>query len=311
VNREATGRGVPRVLMHLVVSLTLPAVAVAQQGPPPVPVPFVSQPSTPRQGSLIALLVTPPPKDGDSVVAVLGELAGEPLHFERRPAGGFRTLGGIPLDAPDTLAVLLVLQRATGAVDTAEVRLAVTRRRVVVERIATAPQFAEEPDSATAARIVAERERTRQVARGAHAVPRLWVEAFVRPRPRATRITSPFGMQREVNGVLRGKHAGVDMAGATGAPVRAANRGVVAMVGDLYYGGISVYVYHGAGVVTAYHHLSRAAVAVGDTVARGEIIGRVGATGRVTGPHLHWGAQYGTLSVDPAGLLTLLAAPPD
>jgi murein DD-endopeptidase MepM/ murein hydrolase activator NlpD len=301
--------GLPRVLTYLVVSLTVTAVAVAQQHPRAVP--FASQPPTPRQGSLVTLLVTPTSPDGDSVVAVLGELAGEPLHFERGPAGGFRALGGVPLDAPDRIAVRLVLHRETGVIDTAEVRLPVARRRAVVERIATAPEFAEEPDSATAARIVAERERTRQVARGAHDVPRLWVEAFVRPRPRASRITSPFGGQREVNGVLRGKHAGVDMAGATGEPVRAANRGVVALVGDLYYGGISVYVYHGAGLVTAYHHLSRATVAAGDTVARGQVIGRVGATGRVTGPHLHWGAQYGRLSVDPAGLLTLLAASPD
>jgi murein DD-endopeptidase MepM/ murein hydrolase activator NlpD len=260
---------------------------------------------------LIALRVTPPSTDGDSVVMVLGELAGEPLHFERRPAGGFEALGGVPLDAPDTIAVRLELHRATGVVDTAEVRMPVARRRAVVERIATAERFAETPDSTLTARIRAERELTREVARGAHDVPRLWVEPFVRPRPRASRVTSPFGIQREVNGVLGGKHPGVDVAGATGAPVRAANRGVVALVGDLFYGGISVYVYHGAGLTTAYNHLSRATVAVGDTVARGQVIGRVGATGRVTGPHLHWGAQYGMLSVDPVGLLTLLAARPD
>ena len=300
--------GLPGVLTHLVLSLTVSAAAVAQQGPRPVP--FASQPPTPRQGSLVTLLVTPP-QDGDSVVAVLGELAGEPLHFERRPTGEFRALGGVPLDAPDDIAVRLVLQRATGVGDTAVVLLSVARRRAVVERIATAPQFAEEPDSALLERIAAERELTRQVARRAHDVPRLWVEPFVRPRPQASRVTSPFGTQREVNGVLRGKHPGVDMAGAAGAPVRAANRGVVAMVGDLFYGGISVYVYHGAGLVTAYNHLSRATVAVGDTVARGQLIGRVGATGRVTGPHLHWGAQYGRVSVDPVGLLTLLAARPD
>jgi murein DD-endopeptidase MepM/ murein hydrolase activator NlpD len=301
--------GLHRVLAYLVVSLTATAVAVGQQTAPAIP--FTAQPPTPRQGSLVTLLVTPPPQDGDSVVAVQGELAGEPLHFERRPAGGFRALGGVPLDAPDTIAVLLVLQRATGVVATAEVRLRVARRRPVVERIATGPEFAEEPDSALAERLAEERELARQVARGAHDVPRLWVESFVRPRPRASRVTSPFGIQREVNGKLGSKHQGVDVAGARGAPVRAANRGVVALVGDFYYGGISVYVCHGAGLVTAYHHLSRAAVTVGDTVERGQLIGRVGATGRVTGPHLHWGAQYGRLSVDPVDLLTLLAVRPD
>ena len=301
--------GLPQVLTYLALSLTFTARAVAQQGPRPVP--FASQPPTPRQGSLVTLVVTPASQDGDSVVAVLGELAGEPLHFERRPAGGFRALGGVPLDAPNTIVVRLALERVTGVVDSAELRLRVARRRAVVERIATAPRFVDAPDSTSMARIMEERELARAVARGAHAIPRLWVEPFVRPRPRASRVTSPFGIQREVNGVMGGKHQGVDVAGATGAPVRAANRGVVELVGDFYYGGISVYVCHGAGLVTAYHHLSRAAVAVGDTVERGEIIGRVGATGRVTGPHLHWGAQYGRLSVDPADLLTLLAARPD
>jgi murein DD-endopeptidase MepM/ murein hydrolase activator NlpD len=299
----------PRVLTCLVVSLTVTAALVGQQSAPAIP--FTAQPPTPRQGSLVTLLVTPPPEMGDSVVAVQGEMAGEPLHFERRAAGGFRALGGVPLDAPDTIAVRLVLQRATGGVDTAEVRLRVARRRAVVERIATAPRFVDAPDSTSMARIMEERELARAVARGAHEIPRLWVESFIRPRPRASRVTSPFGIQREVNGKLGSKHQGVDVAGAMGAPVRAANRGVVALVGDFYYGGISVYVCHGAGLVTAYHHLSRAVVAVGDTLERGQLIGRVGATGRVTGPHLHWGAQYGKLSVDPVDLLTLLAVRPD
>jgi murein DD-endopeptidase MepM/ murein hydrolase activator NlpD len=303
-----------RVLTFQAVSLTLTAVTAAPQALSPTArrgVPFASRPRIPRQGSLIELRVTPPPQDGDSVVAVLGELAGEPLHFERRPAGGFRALGGVPLDAPDTITVRLELHRATGVVDPAEIRLPVARRPALVDRIATAQEFADEPDSALAARIAEEREVARAVAFGAHDVPRLWVKPFVRPRPRTSRVTSPFGVRREMNGILGGRHLGVDVAAPSGALVRAANRGVVALVGDLFYGGISVYVYHGAGLMTAYHHLSRAAVAVGDTVECGEVIGRVGATGRVTGPHLHWAAQYGRLSIDPADLLTLLAGRPD
>ncbi len=306
------------VLTFHLVALTAAGMAAAQDSlltpvtPPASPVPFAVRPSTPRQGSLIVLRVTPPStQDGDSVVAVLGELAGEPLHFERRPAGGFRALGGVPLDAPDTVAVRLVLQRATGVVDTAEVRLAVARRRAAVDRVTTAPEYAAPPDSVLLGRIATEREAARAAARSSHDVPRLWAQPFVRPRPRASRITGQFGAQREVNGVLGGKHAGLDIAGAAGAPVRAANRGVVTLVGDFYYGGISVYVHHGGGLMTAYHHLRRAAVAVGDTVERGAVIGGVGATGRVTGPHLHWAAQYGRVAVDPADLLKLLAASPD
>jgi murein DD-endopeptidase MepM/ murein hydrolase activator NlpD len=296
---------------------TLAVLAAAPQAPHPPGVRITTRPRVPRQGSLVQLRVTPP-ADDDSVVAVSGELAGEPLHFEPSPRrgggggdGGFRALGGVPLDAPDTIAVRLELHQASGVVDTEVVSLPVARRRAVVDRVTTAPRFAEEPDSAVTARIMAERELTRRVSRGAHDIPRLWVKPFVRPRPRASRVTSPFGARREVNGVLGGRHPGVDVAGPAGAPVRAANRGVVALVGDFFFGGISVYVYHGAGLLTAYHHLSSAAVAIGDTVEHAEVIGRVGATGRVTGPHLHWGAQYGRHSVDPADLLTLLAAGPD
>ena len=87
--------------------------------------------------------------------------------------------------------------------------------------------------------------------------------------------------------------------------VGAANRGVVALVDTFYLGGRIVYVDHGEGLVTAYMHLSKALVAVGDTVARGQRIGLVGATGRVTGPHLHWAARYGTLTANPLDLLAL------
>ena len=144
-------------------------------------------------------------------------------------------------------------------------------------------------------------------ARRAHDVPRLWTTAFVRPRE--GRVTSPFGAGREVNGVRRSSHSGLDLAGQTGAPVYAANRGVVALIGHFFYGGISVFVHHGAGLMTVYQHLSRPMVAVGDTVARGQVVGRVGATGRVTGPHLHWEAQYGRIAFDPDDLLTLSPSP--
>ena len=101
---------------------------------------------------------------------------------------------------------------------------------------------------------------------------------------------------------------GTDYAGAVGAPVYAANRGVVRLVDAFYLGGNVVYLDHGAGLVTAYLHLSAQTVAVGDTVQRGEIIGKVGATGRVTGPHLHWITRYGAVTVDPASLLRVTAS---
>jgi murein DD-endopeptidase MepM/ murein hydrolase activator NlpD len=301
------GRLFPNLAVHSA-ALLAAAVAAAQQPPllslPPVTVGLAWRPDPPRQGSLVELRVALPVRAGDSIIAILGELAGEPLHFE-----ALRAVAGVPLDAPDTVALEIVLHWASAAVQRVAVHLPVVARRGRVERLRTAPEFAREPDSALAARIVAERELQRDAARRGHAVPRLWAQAFVRPRP--SRVTSPFGARRELNGVPRGVHAGMDLAGAMGTPVRAANRGVVALVGHFFYGGISVYLHHGAGLMTVYNHLSRATVAAGDTVERGQVIGRVGATGRVTGPHLHWAAQYGRWAVDPEDLRTLLAARPD
>ena len=140
----------------------------------------------------------------------------------------------------------------------------------------------------------------------AHLTPRLWAEPFRRPRP--GRVTSSFGRGREYNGTVTSRHTGTDFAGAVGAPVVATNRGVVRLIDRFYLGGNVVYLDHGAGLVSAYLHLSATAVAVGDTVARGQVIGRGGSTGRVTGPHLHWVVRYGRTSVDPESLLTVSGA---
>ncbi len=246
------------------------------------------QPTVPRQGSLV--IVSAPD-------AVSGELAGEPLHFESGQA-----LAAVPLDSPNTVT-LHVIARHDPIVQRFDVALAVTARHEAGERIQAAERFTPAPDSALLVRLTRERALSRDASARAHAVPRLWKLPFVRPRK--ARVTSPFGAGREVNGVWRSTHFGLDIAGRTGALVRASNRGVVALVGDFFYGGLSVYVHHGMGLMTSYHHLSRALVSVGDTVARGQIIGRVGTSGRVTGPHLHWGAQYGGVAFDPTDLLQL------
>ena len=147
-----------------------------------------------------------------------------------------------------------------------------------------------------------ERERALAVSRASHSTPRLWQEV---ERPRDARVTSTFGSGREFNGQVQSRHTGLDLAGAVGAPVHAAARGVVALVDTFYLAGRVIYIDHGEGLVSAYFHLSRQDVAVGDTVAARQRIGSVGATGRVTGPHLHWVVRYGALSVDPLSFLAL------
>jgi len=254
-------------------------------------------PRSPFQGSLVRVVVHPPP--GDSVTAVHGELAGEPLHFERF-ADGFRALGAVPFGAHDSAAARVIVERAGVADDTLIAILPVARRRVPRERLRVAPQFAQPPES-LAERIRIEQEMVQEVRQRAHETPRLWQAPFVRPSAGA--VTSVFGVARVFNEVLRSRHWGVDFAARWGAPVRAANRGVVAFVADLYYSGTTVLIDHGAGLVTGYFHLSRVLVVPGDTVDVGQPIGRVGASGRVTKAHLHWFCAYGALTVDPLDLL--------
>jgi hypothetical protein len=112
-----------------------------------------------------------------------------------------------------------------------------------------------------------------------------------------------FGSRRVINGQPRSPHGGADYTVAAGTAVRAAADGTVALVAEHFFGGRSVFVDHGDGLVTMYFHLSRADVRTGDEVRRGETVGAVGASGRATGPHLHFGVRWRGARVDPAQLL--------
>lgn len=117
------------------------------------------------------------------------------------------------------------------------------------------------------------------------------------------RRSSPFGLRRTFNGQSRNPHSGLDLAGPVGTPVLAPAAGRVIDVGDYFFNGQSVFVDHGHGLVTMYCHLSAIDVRVGDVVAVGDRLGAVGATGRVTGPHLHWGVALNGAMIDPELLL--------
>lgn len=230
-----------------------------------------------------------------------GEAGGEPIHFEGSADSGYRALVGVPIEVGESLRVSLFLDRGEVR-DTLVRSVPVRRGGYRRELLAVAPAFVR-PDSAAAARIQSEIARSREVSRLSQERPRIWRGPFRLPRP--GRVTSPFGTVRLYNGEVTSRHLGTDFAGAVGAPVRAAGRGVVALVADFYLAGRAVYVDHGGGMVTAYFHLSRIDVAEGDTVAAGQRIGAVGKSGRVTGPHLHWVGRYGAISVDPMSLLRL------
>ncbi len=169
-----------------------------------------------------------------------------------------------------------------------------------------APRFTSPPPEAL--------ERIRRERRAIRAVldatsPEWLIQGrFALPRP--LEVTSPFGQARLFNGELQSRHTGLDLAGEEGAPVAAAGAGRVALTGDFYYSGKGVFIDHGRGVYTGYFHLSRILVEEGQMVSRGQLIGEVGATGRVTGPHLHWSLWVAGKGLD-AGTLLEMEIPGD
>lgn len=112
-------------------------------------------------------------------------------------------------------------------------------------------------------------------------------------------FSSPFGLKRFFNKQPRNPHSGLDIAAPEGAEIRAPAKGVVTATGDYFFNGNTVLVDHGQGLITMYCHMSRIDVEVGQVVDRGELLGAVGMTGRVTGPHLHWGVSLNNTRVDP------------
>lgn len=132
----------------------------------------------------------------------------------------------------------------------------------------------------------------------------LWSAAFLRPV--AGIETSPYGVRRTFNEKLASRHHGIDYDGRTGDPVYAANDGVVVLAApDYYYTGNAVFLDHGGGLFTVYYHLSQLDVKTGDRVQRGQKLGLLGATGRVTGPHLHFGVKLLGYYVDPREVFAL------
>ncbi len=134
---------------------------------------------------------------------------------------------------------------------------------------------------------------------------RHWSGFFLRPVP--GRANSSFGKRSILNGKPRSPHSGTDFRASRGTPVKSPNAGVTVLAQDLYYAGNTVILDHGQGLYSYFAHLDNFTVKKGDRVERGDLIGHVGSTGRVTGPHLHWSVRLRKARVDPLSLMEILA----
>lgn len=131
---------------------------------------------------------------------------------------------------------------------------------------------------------------------------RYWTSAFIKPLD--SNITSEYGSARTYNGSLKSYHGGVDFRARTPLPIVASNDGIVVLVQERYYSGGTIIIDHGEGLYSCYFHMSRFDVNVGDRVERGQTIGLTGASGRITGPHLHFGMMVHGIQTDPLDLIS-------
>ena len=215
-----------------------------------------------------------------------------------RTDSGWIAIVGIPLDTkPGPQAAML--RPAAG--QASKLAFTVADKRYEEQRLKVANQRHVDPSKEDLERIDRERKRI-DAALGHYAADRT-PELAMRPPVDGPRSSS-FGLRRFFNDQPRNPHAGMDIAAATGTPILSPAPGIVTDTGDYFFNGNTVFVDHGQGVVTMYCHLSRIDVRPGQEVATGEQLGLVGATGRVTGPHLHWGIAVNRAMVDPALFLT-------
>jgi murein DD-endopeptidase MepM/ murein hydrolase activator NlpD len=261
--------------------------------------------STPALAELRVKVTPAVVRPGDPVLVTVtgatraptGEADGAPLQFFAAKRG-YQAVFAIPLDAtPDTIAVEIDRAPRTAKVRIVDVTFP--------EADITVDEELAFPDARARERIDADNKAIVGATAGAKGAPR-FVLPFRRP---PGRVTSRFGEWRTFNEGHRSQHLGFDIAAREGSRIQAINAGTVVLVRDGFLTGKLVVVAHGGGIASAYFHLSKIAVDEGEVVARGAELGRVGQTGRTTGPHLHVGVSVPGGWVDPATFFKLRLAP--
>jgi murein DD-endopeptidase MepM/ murein hydrolase activator NlpD len=286
--------------MHVRLAALLFAAAVPLPAAPPISVTARARAIQP--GELVVLTIT----TAAPVAAVRARAFGHDLEPYRVGDRVWRVLVGIDLDVAPGRAVVTIEAGPAGRATTTSYPLTVRAKRYPTRRLTVDEAFVN-PPADVQPRIAAEAQALAAIWQSS-APDRLWDGAFVRPVPDPA--NSAFGTRSIFNGQPRSPHSGADFLSPAGRPVKAPNAGRVVLARDLYYTGNTVVIDHGLGLFSLFAHLSVTSVASGETVTTGQIIGQVGATGRVTGPHLHWTVRAGGARVDPLSLLAVLGPAP-
>jgi hypothetical protein len=286
-------------LIAVALALTDAAAGRQREAPPRrVAIEYSARALVPGEAVLLTFTAAAP------LTAVRGTAFGQPVTgYPGATPSTWHALVGIDLAVrPGPASIEVVARLADGAEVAGTLALKVAAKTFATRRLKVAPEFVT-PPPAEQARIERERLLLNRVL-SAISPRHLWGDGFGRPAD--GEVISVFGVRSVFNGEARAPHRGVDLRGATGTPVRAPARGVVVLADPLYFSGSTVVLDHGLGVFSMLAHLSRLDVKPGSLVLRGDLVGAVGATGRVTGPHLHWTLRIGTASVDPLSVLAIV-----
>ena len=285
---------------HLLICLTtlLPLLYPAPlPAKPTIQVSFT--PETVKQGDVLLIIV----KTGPEIHEISGILFDKTIHFYRNPErDAYTALAGIDLNTdPKRYNLTISLEDKSGGIIKKDVEIEVASADFRTQNL-TLPKEKVDLDEETLKRVNFEKEEIDKIWDISTADP-LWNGNFIRPAEGV--IDDNFGFRRIINGEPRSPHTGVDIDAPEGAPVYAANQGRVVFTGDQFFSGKGLVIDHGLGLLTMYFHLSEILVPVGEEVRKGQVIARVGKTGRATGPHLHWGLRLNGARVNPASVLNL------
>jgi murein DD-endopeptidase MepM/ murein hydrolase activator NlpD len=281
-----------------VLLITLGMAAVAENG-----IRVESFPKVAKQGDVCLIRTLGP----SSLKSIHGEFQGERFSMAfNNEAGVYEGLLGIDMStSPTTYQIKVFAIGGDNRVYSDTLSLSVEKVDFGVQTLSLPPSMVD-LDAKTLERVNQEARRLEALFQTSRD-ERLWEGGFILPVQ--GEISTGFGLNRIINGQRRGQHPGVDLSAEKGASVLASNHGVVVLVDELFFSGKSVILDHGWGLYSMYFHLSEALVKEGNPVRAGALLGRVGSTGRSTGPHLHWGIRMNGARVDPFALLKAATFP--